>query len=321
MSQRIPIFSAEFKQWLRQRALLWALLLSVLLHLLMLISVHVPTGVSGDGEKTHLPPLTVNLANKQPAPAKPTQAEPPPASVPPPALPKPSKPKPQKAKPEKPQPAKSKPATTQQEIIAVKSKQQPAEIPLPAPTNPVVEKQVPVDKTPPVKEPSPPPLPKPTPDEAPPEDMMALVKRNQAKRRTEQGESPTGDGQSAMSESQKRDEVIKRNLKMGVNGLFSINYLGTTNAEFVFRGWTNDYSTAKRQVIQVSVESGGDIKRAVVKRMIKLIRVHYDGDFKWESHRLGKVLTLSARPQDNAGLEDFLMQEMFEGESKSFDRP
>ena len=46
--------------------------------------------------------------------------------------------------------------------------------------------------------------------------------------------------------------------------------------------------------------------------MIVIIRDREPGDFVWVSHRLGRSLNLSARPSDNAGLEDFLMQEFFD---------
>jgi hypothetical protein len=49
----------------------------------------------------------------------------------------------------------------------------------------------------------------------------------------------------------------------------------------------------------------------MVKRMIGLIREHYQGDFNWDSHRLARVVILSAKPEDNAGLEDFMMMEFF----------
>jgi hypothetical protein len=45
--------------------------------------------------------------------------------------------------------------------------------------------------------------------------------------------------------------------------------------------------------------------------MIAIIRDNESGDFVWVSQRLGRNLTLSARPSENAGLEDFLMQEFF----------
>jgi hypothetical protein len=57
----------------------------------------------------------------------------------------------------------------------------------------------------------------------------------------------------------------------------------------------------------------GDVELAIVKRMIELIRTHYKGDFTWESHKLGRAITLSARLEDNEGLEAFMMREFFEG--------
>ena len=50
---------------------------------------------------------------------------------------------------------------------------------------------------------------------------------------------------------------------------------------------------------------------AMVRRMIELIRTHYTGDFNWESHRLQRVVVLSARKEDQGELEDFLMREFF----------
>ncbi|MEQ1767727.1 MAG: hypothetical protein ABL859_09905, partial [Methylotenera sp.] len=49
----------------------------------------------------------------------------------------------------------------------------------------------------------------------------------------------------------------------------------------------------------------------MIKKMISLIRQHYQGDFNWESHRLNRVVVQSARLEDNAGLEDFMMMEFF----------
>ena len=45
--------------------------------------------------------------------------------------------------------------------------------------------------------------------------------------------------------------------------------------------------------------------------MIELIRTHYQRDFNWDSHRLGRVVVLSARVDDTAGLEEFLLREFF----------
>jgi hypothetical protein len=45
--------------------------------------------------------------------------------------------------------------------------------------------------------------------------------------------------------------------------------------------------------------------------MIAIIREHESGSFVWQSRRLGRDVNLSARMSDNAGLEDFMMNEFF----------
>jgi hypothetical protein len=46
--------------------------------------------------------------------------------------------------------------------------------------------------------------------------------------------------------------------------------------------------------------------------MIAIIREHEQNDFVWESRRLGRYVTLSARPRDNDGLEEFMLAEFFD---------
>ena len=64
-------------------------------------------------------------------------------------------------------------------------------------------------------------------------------------------------------------------------------------------------------MIQVEQGSEADIRIAVVKKMIVIIRQHTQEDFTWESHRLGRTIHLSARPEDSAGLQQFLLREFF----------
>ena len=66
-----------------------------------------------------------------------------------------------------------------------------------------------------------------------------------------------------------------------------------------------------REVIEVDAGLGGNVELAMVRRMIDLIRGHYKGDFNWESHRLGRVVVMSARSEHQTELEDFLMREFF----------
>lgn len=95
-------------------------------------------------------------------------------------------------------------------------------------------------------------------------------------------------------------------------GIFEIKRIGYTDAEFMFFGWNKDIRHNTNQLIEVRKGNESDIRIAVVRKMIAIIREHASGDFLWESRRLGRQITLSARPADNAGLEEVLMKEFFD---------
>lgn len=94
-------------------------------------------------------------------------------------------------------------------------------------------------------------------------------------------------------------------------GLFQIVRLGYVDAEFVFFGWDKNIRRNTKQLIEVQKGNNADTRIAIVRKMIAIIREYEREDFLWESQRLGRSLTLSARDRDNAGLEQFLMQEFF----------
>ena len=119
-----------------------------------------------------------------------------------------------------------------------------------------------------------------------------------------------------------RDRIAAANLGVGRTptfgarrqggGLFQITRLYYSNAEFVFFGWNKDIRRNTQQTIEVRKGEHSDIRIAVIRRMIGIIREHESGDFLWQSDRLGRDVMLSARPADNAGLEAFLWQEFFD---------
>jgi hypothetical protein len=94
-------------------------------------------------------------------------------------------------------------------------------------------------------------------------------------------------------------------------GVFSVTNKTFNSADLKFRGWNPNFK--RRWLTAVTVERGSepDIETAIVKKMIELIRKEKTGDFEWDSHRLNKVVTLSARPQDTQELMNFLFKEMF----------
>jgi hypothetical protein len=109
-----------------------------------------------------------------------------------------------------------------------------------------------------------------------------------------------------------RDANIKNNMQIrGTSGIFEILRKNKNTAQFSFKGWKDDFSIPKREIVDVATSANEDIDIAIVRKMIEMIRREYTGDFNWESQRLGRVIVLSARLNDNAGLEAFLKDEFF----------
>jgi hypothetical protein len=94
-------------------------------------------------------------------------------------------------------------------------------------------------------------------------------------------------------------------------GVFQIVRMGYDSAEFAFFGWNKEIRRNTMQQIEVRKGNNSDIRIAVVRKMISIIREYEQEDFRWDSYRLGRSLTLSARARDNEGLEEFMLREFF----------
>jgi hypothetical protein len=142
-------------------------------------------------------------------------------------------------------------------------------------------------------------------------DMMASIQANRSQRRAAESALARG------NPSESGEDPLSRNVRSlsgreGVGGVFQVLRKGLRTGEFAFNGFRNSGMKQWREVIEVDAGPGGDIELAMIRRMIELIRGHYQGDFRWDSHRLGRVVVLSARPADQPGLEEFLMKEFFD---------
>jgi len=155
--------------------------------------------------------------------------------------------------------------------------------------------------------------PPPSPPVAVPEatDMASYVAAMKARRQAAEqvGRNPEDGPQPSADDV--RMANIRRNLQPGTSGIFQIVNMSMHSAQFTFRGWTTSRNNSHLELIEVEAGPNEDIQRAIVKKMIALIRRYYKGDFDFESQRLGRVVSLSARIEDTAGLEDFLMREFF----------
>lgn len=156
----------------------------------------------------------------------------------------------------------------------------------------------------------------------PAQDLAAYVEA----RRRARGEAPASPAaDAAASEARdiaRRDRIVAANLGLDrtptfgndprtAGGLFQITDLGYDDARFYFFGFDRDIGRNARQLIEVRRGDNADIRIAIVRRMIGIIREKISGDFFWVSQRLGRQVTLSARPEDNAGLEDFILRDVF----------
>ena len=153
-------------------------------------------------------------------------------------------------------------------------------------------------------------------------DMAALI---EARRQSRGAPAPAPQSipQVAEDENRRRDRIVAENLgsqrtptfgrdPRGSGGIFQVEHIYYDYADFTFFGWNKDIRRNTRQLIEVRKGNASDIRVAVVRKMIAVIREYEQEEFRWDSTRLGRSIILSARPRDSAGLEDFLMTEFFE---------
>ncbi len=220
-------------------------------------------------------------------------------AAPPPPAPRPAPPAPERiarvpSSPPPPRPAVRRPRPPP--VIAARAEA----LPMPQPPRPA------------------PPEPAPTPPQAHPQetDLWSYI---QARRR-ERG---------ASDESLIADRAFDRNADLAANlprpatgtatrdtnhggGIFEIKRMTYDDAAFLFFGWNAEMGRQTPQLITVRIGDNADMRIAVVRTMIAIIRQYTQQDFIWRSARGESNRVLSARPEDNAGLEAFLLREFFD---------
>jgi hypothetical protein len=162
------------------------------------------------------------------------------------------------------------------------------------------------------------------PSTSSPEPMMGDLSSYIASQRRARGEAtPMPDANPANDVEARRDRAIAASLASADSptyygepknsgGVFQITFMGYDDAEFTFFGWNREIKRRASEKIDVRRGDNPNIRIAIVRRMISIIREYEQKDFSWKSERLGRTVTLSARPEDTAGLEDFLMRDFFQ---------
>jgi outer membrane biosynthesis protein TonB len=164
--------------------------------------------------------------------------------------------------------------------------------------------------------PPPPPVAAAPPAPAPAGDLASFI----AAKRLARGETAAS---TADDEKERYNRNIAANLPTAATGtagrdrkngggIFEIKRLAYDDAVFEFYGWNKDVGQRTPQSFEVRKGNNPDMRIAVVRRMIVIIREHEKEEFVWESRRLGRNVTLSARVSDTAGLEEFMMHEFFD---------
>jgi len=156
-------------------------------------------------------------------------------------------------------------------------------------------------------------------DSPPPADLSEYINQRRVQQNRPAGifdgieHSNNKNAEPQPSADEIRLAKVKRNLQTpGTSGIFQIRQISPRYAQFSFRAWTTNISNPRVELIEVKAGPGEDIERVIIRRMIQLIREYHQEDFNWESYRLNRVISLSARPRDQEGLEDFLMREFFD---------
>jgi hypothetical protein len=211
--------------------------------------------------------------------------------------------------PASPPSAPSAPAQESQPSPPPRPSPPPKAPPRPRPTSSAIALNAPGPGAPP-SPPSAPAAPAPVPG-----DMASLIEARRSARGDPAPSAPPAEDPNARTQ-----RIIAANLgsdrapRYGDDprrggGVFQIMRLGYDEAEFMFFGWNKNIARNAAQMISVRKGNNPDIRIAVVRRMIEIIRAEEKGDFFWDSTRLGRNVSLSARMEDNAGLEEFMMRE------------
>jgi hypothetical protein len=154
------------------------------------------------------------------------------------------------------------------------------------------------------------------------EDLAAYIEARRRAREPAPASQPSPSALPAESEQARQDREAAARLgfsatpTFGSNknlggGTFQVRSVGYDRAELAFYGWNKMINRISLQVFEVPRGNNPNMQIAVVRKIIEIIRDQESGNFLWESLRLRRELTLSARAADNAALEAFMMEEFF----------
>ena len=157
--------------------------------------------------------------------------------------------------------------------------------------------------------------------QAPPEmDMFTMLNAARERRRSSEDSAARENAAArAAEQGPSANEIAQANIDFQArkargpgNGMFELLSKGPRIAQYSFF-WASAGSSRKtRRTITVDAGLNGDVEKAIINSMIELIRSDVSKDyFLYESDKLGRTVTLSARIEDTVGLRNFLLREFF----------
>jgi len=154
----------------------------------------------------------------------------------------------------------------------------------------------------------------------PPEvDLSEMIAKRRAAR---QADNPQPAEPAQESENDKRMRIAKANI-MGAQGrsgsgereqkggLIEIVNKSYHSADIKFRHYNSNFKREWLQEVHVDQGAEADIESAVVRRMMELIRKDWPDEVPYHSDRLGRVIVVNTRRENDAGMFAFLLKELF----------
>ena len=159
-----------------------------------------------------------------------------------------------------------------------------------------------------------------SPASAPTEDFSARIDAARKRRAEARAQDPAL-AEATETEAQRANRIVRDNIAFSqrgqgstreqTGGIFDLRNVTLHRAEFTFRGWNPNFKRNWLQLVEVEQGAEVDIEQAVVTKMIGVIRANRQGEFIFESRRLGRQVTQNAEPAFEPALRTFLLKEFF----------
>jgi hypothetical protein len=161
----------------------------------------------------------------------------------------------------------------------------------------------------------------PPPSVPSPDDFSARLEAKRAARQAEEAAAAQENAEAAGAQSSLNDNIrdnLNRALKpSNAMGMFYDVKVGAREGSFVFNGAYLGGGANWHHTVPVDAGEGGNVRLAIAEEMAKICRKYWPGKVPIESHRFGRVITLSTLPEDNTALVKFWMKEVFDEESQA----